>query len=274
MPNRTIYRIFKQGSRTYFYNSIFFPKKKREDVFVLYSFVRRADNMVDSFPQKIDEFYKLKKDYKRARAGEVTGDIVVDSFSALVDKKHFEEKWVTSFLESMEMDLTNKKYNDFKELDGYIYGSAEVIGLFMARILDLKDDALPHARVLGKAMQYINFIRDIPEDLALNRQYIPMTELRKKGLLSLDYDEVSMNRTGFKELVRDQIKIYNGWQDYAEQGFKYIPKRLLIPIKNASEMYKWTGKVISRDPMIVFKKKVKPSKTRIVLNISYNTITA
>ncbi|UCE36937.1 MAG: phytoene/squalene synthase family protein [Thermoplasmata archaeon] len=274
MPNRTIYRIFKKGSRTYFYNSIFFPKEKREEVFVLYSFVRKADNMVDSFPQRIDEFYKLKRDYKRARAGEVTGDIVVDSFSELVDKKNFEEKWVTSFLESMEMDLTNNKYEDFCELDKYIFGSAEVIGLFMARILDLRDEALPHARILGKAMQYINFIRDIPEDLTLNRRYIPLSELRKKGLYSLEYDEVMLNTSGFKDLVRDQIDIYYGWQNYAERGFKYIPKRLLIPIKNASEMYKWTGKIIYRDPMVVFKKKVKPSKTRIVLNIGYNTITA
>lgn len=274
MPNKIIYKIFKRGSRTYFYNSIFFPKKIREDVFGLYSFVRKADNMVDSQPQKAQEFYRMRENYKRARAGERTGDIVVDYFSDLIDKKGFEEEWVDSFLRSMEMDLTKKNYRDFDELDEYIYGSAEVIGLFMARTLGLRDEAFPHARFLGKAMQYVNFIRDIPEDLNFGRQYIPMDQLSENGLVSLDFDEVSMNRKGFIDLIRSQIDIYNDWQNYAEKGFRYIPRRLLIPIKNASEMYKWTGKVIYRDPMIVFKKKVKPSIPRIILNMSYNTMRA
>lgn len=273
MPNRTIYRIFKRGSRTYFYNSVFFPKKIREDVFILYSFVRKADNMVDSMPQKVDEFKTFRDNYQRARTGETTGDIVVDSFSDLVERKNFNEKWVDSFLASMEMDLTRKNYRDFKELDEYIYGSAEVIGLFMARTLGLRDEALPHARYLGKAMQYINFIRDIPEDRSFGRQYIPMDQLRESGLVSLSYDEVVMNKKGFVDMIRNQIDIYNGWQSYAEEGYKYVPRRLLIPIKNASEMYKWTGKVIGKNPMVVFKKKVKPSVPRIVLNISYNTLT-
>jgi phytoene synthase len=273
MTHRTVYRIFKKGSRTYFYNSIFFPKEIKEDVFVLYSFVRKADNMVDSKPQKVQEFYEMKENYKRARAGERTGDIVVDYFSDLVDKKGFEEEWVDSFLKSMEMDLTRQKYRDFDELDEYIYGSAEVIGLFMARTLGLKDEALPHARYLGKAMQYVNFIRDIPEDLTFGRQYIPMDQLEQRGLQSLDYDEVMMNKGGFIDLIRSQVDVYNGWQEYAEEGYKYVPRRLLIPIKNASEMYKWTGKVISKNPMVVFKKKVKPSVPRIVLKIGYNTLT-
>ncbi|UCF08762.1 MAG: phytoene/squalene synthase family protein [Thermoplasmata archaeon] len=274
MPNRTIYRIFKRGSRTYFYNSIFFPKKTREDVFKLYSFVRKADNYVDTIPQQVDEFYAFRDRYYRARAGEITGDFVVDSFSDLVDRKDFEEQWVSSFLASMEMDITRKSYRDFEDLDTYIFGSAEVIGLFMAKVLDLNGESLPHARFLGKAMQYINFIRDIPEDTLLDRLYIPMTELEKHGLSSLQYDEVKDNISGFRELVRSQIDIYNGWQDYAEKGFKYVPRRLLIPIKNASEMYKWTGKIIRKDPLVVFKKKVKPSVPRIVLNIGYNTMTA
>jgi phytoene synthase len=273
MANKIIYKIFKRGSRTYFYNSIFFPKEIREDVFILYSFVREADNMVDSFPQRASDFYTLRKNYTRARKGERTGDLVVDSFSDLLDRKQLEEKWVTSFLNSMEMDLTRKRYNTFEELDKYIYGSAEVIGLFMAKTLGLNEASYTHARHLGKAMQYINFIRDIAEDESLNRQYVPTDELEKYGLKSLSFDEVITNISGFKDLIRGQIDIYNEWQSYAEEGFHYIPRRLLIPIRNASEMYKWTGKMIRKKPLMIFRKKIKPSIPRIVLNIGYNTLT-
>ncbi len=273
MTNKIIYKIFKRGSRTYFYNSIFFPKKTREDVFVLYSFVRKADNMVDSNPQRANDFYTFRKNYSRARNGEKTGDLVVDSFSDLTDRKQFEEKWVTSFLDSMEMDLTKNRYDTFEELDSYVYGSAEVIGLFMAKTLGLDEASYPHARYLGKAMQYINFVRDIAEDVSLNRQYIPSAELENYGLKSLSFDEVNTNLSGFKDLVRRQIDIYNEWQSYAEEGFRYIPRRLLIPIRNASEMYKWTGKMIRKNPLMIFQKKIKPSIPRIVLNIGYNTLT-
>ena len=45
--DESIDKTFKTGSTTYFYSSIFFPEEIRNDVFVLYNFVRRADNFVD-----------------------------------------------------------------------------------------------------------------------------------------------------------------------------------------------------------------------------------
>ena len=44
--NKVIYKIFKQGSKTYFYSSIFFPASVKQDVFTLYAFVRKADDFV------------------------------------------------------------------------------------------------------------------------------------------------------------------------------------------------------------------------------------
>ena len=51
-----------------------------------------------------------------------------------------------------------------EELIDYMYGSAEVVGLMMARIMGINREADFCARMLGRAMQYINFIRDIDED--------------------------------------------------------------------------------------------------------------
>jgi len=58
---------------------------------------------------------------------------------------------------------------------------------------------------------------------------------------------------------------FEGWQKEAEGGFKYLPKQYLVPIKTASEMYKWTIERIGKEPQIVFREKVKPKKWRIVL---------
>ena len=114
-----------------------------------------------------------------------------------------------------------------------MYGSAEVVGMMMANIMGLPRESFECARYLGRAMQYINFIRDIREDLALGRQYLPQSDLRKCGIESLDYEYVKNHKAGFNEFIRSQIDYYEQWQRVAETGFTYIPKRYFIPIKTA-----------------------------------------
>jgi len=266
------YTIFKQGSRTYFYSSLFFPKTMKEEVFNLYSFVRVADDLVDCIPQKVSEFQTFKARYKRAAAGEVTGDVVIDGFIELAAKKRFNPDWVEAFLTSMEMDININCYNTMEELRTYLYGSAEVVGLMMSQIMGLPREAAKSARLLGRAMQYVNFIRDVAEDNELGRIYFPSDELEKYGLNSLEYSYVKRWPGRFSKFIHDQIDQYLIWQKQAEEGFSYIPRRYLIPIKTASEMYRWTASVIRRNPLIVYKLKVKPSVKRLISQLSYNMI--
>jgi len=272
MVDKTLYSIFKGGSKTYFYSTIFFPERAKEDVFKLYSFVRKADDLVDSIPQRSEEFFEFKDKYHEAMKGTITGDVVIDSFVEVSNRKNFEPKWTDAFLNSMEMDITKSTYKNLDELMIYLYGSSEVIGLFMARILDLHEYSFTAARHLGRAMQFINFIRDISEDLVLGRVYFSQEDLEEFKLPSLTLKDTKERPKEFKEFIQKQLDTYFDWQKKAEEGFSYIPKRYLIPIKTASDMYNWTGKTISKDPFIVYKRKVKPSISRIVSTIAYNSI--
>jgi len=264
--------IFKNGSKTYYYSSIFFPPEVKEDVYKLYSFVRKADDYVDTIPQQKQEFYQLKKNYINALSGEKTDDVVINSFVELMNKRGFEPSWVDAFLYSMESDLYIRSYETIESLKTYLFGSAEVVGLMMAKILTLSEEAHESARYLGRAMQYVNFIRDIDEDLYIGRNYFPRKEYLENKLQNLEYEETIKNPEGFKRFIKTQLKRYSNWQLEAEKGFKYIPKRYLIPIKTASEMYKWTAKIIEKDPFIVYQRKVKPSIPRIVVTIGKNAV--
>ena len=274
MTNRTIYNIFKRGSRTYFYNSLFFPQDIKEDVFTLYSFVRRADDYVDSLPQRPGHFRRFRRNFLNALEGDQTGDVVADSFAKLSIRKGFDERWHDSFLQAMESDLTKHNYDTLEEVEDYMYGSAEVIGLYMAKIMELPKKAYPHARHLGKSMQFINFIRDIDEDLKLGRTYMPKDVLSRHGLTSLDFEATSIRPGKFRSFIKDIVGICWGWQRTAEKGYRYLPRKYLVPIMNAAEMYKWTAKRIVTDPFVIYKEKVKPSVPRIVLNYGFNALTA
>ena len=270
--DKTIYTIFKKGSRTYFYSTIFFPKTVKKDVFTLYSFLRKADDYVDSIPQDAESFYAFKDRYIIAKNGKITGDVVIDSFVELANRKNFDDEWVHAFLNSMEMDIYKSKYQNMEELMNYLYGSSEVVGLFMAKIMDLTPESFNAARNLGRAMQYINFIRDISEDIELGRVYFPQDDLAEFGLENLEEKSTIIKRDNFKGFVRKQLETYKEWQNEAEKGFSFIPYRYLISIKTASDMYNWTAHEIERDPFVVYKKKVKPSTSKIVFNVFSNSI--
>ena len=93
MINKVFYSIFQQGSKTMFYSSLFLPKKIRNDVFILYGFVRKADNLADTMPQDKEGFYKFRQNYEQGKNDIKTGDIVIDSFVDLAKRKNFDPKW-------------------------------------------------------------------------------------------------------------------------------------------------------------------------------------
>lgn len=259
--NPTLKQIYKNGSRTYYNSSIFFPRAVKEDVFKLYAFLRIADDLVDQIPQDATGFYSFRTAYETAlHSGQPSGDLVIDGFVELAGRKGFDPRWAKAFLDSMELDLKKTTFATLDETLLYTYGSAEVIGLFMSRIIGLPEAIFPNARMLGRAMQYINFIRDITEDLQLGRTYLP---LENSGLSSLDFEYVSAHRSEFESFIRSQLALYYEWHREAGPFFARLKTGFRIPIRTATDMYLWTARQIERNPFIVYQKKVKPGRFQI-----------
>ena len=252
---------FRNGSKTYFNSTRFFPVAVRDEVFALYGFVRTADNYVDAVPQDGAGFESFVARYRRALNGERTGDAIIDSFVELAKRRSFHPEWTEAFLKSMQNDLYRSRYWTLDEMLEYVYGSAEVIGLYMAAILELVPEAAHAARMLGRAMQVIKFIRDIDEDEGFGRTYLPLSETT---LPNLRAESAAAQPDEFVRFVGAQLERYRGWQAEAELGYRFLPKRYRVPIKTAADMYNWTAGQIERDPFVVYRTKVKPAKARIV----------
>ena len=261
---------FRNGSKTYYNATRFFPPAIRDDVIRFYGFVRTADNLVDDILQKATEFKQFCADFAASRQGTACGNVIIDDFVALERERKFDPLWADAFLKSMSMDLTKKRYETIEETLDYIYGSAEVIGLFMSSILGLSSEASHAARMQGRAMQMINFIRDVAEDLQLGRTYLPMSDTTLK---SLDEESANAQPAEFVRFLNQQIDRYLGWQSEAETGYHYMPKSFRVPVKTASDMYRWTALTIKKNPFIIYQKKVKPTKPRILYAVLFNRIT-
>lgn len=280
-------KIFRNGSTTYFNSSLFFPKKIRTEITKIYAFVRTADDFVDKIPQDKTGFLQFKKEalffinknINEIKKSSKTQKInpIIYHFIETANTHNFDSNWTKDFLWSMEQDIKKSKYNTYKELEKYIYGSAEVIGLYIAKLLKLEHKSYKYAMLQGKSMQLINFIRDIKEDIDLNRQYIPTEDLQKFKLNNLSYskdDKVNdqNKKESLKELIRFELNRFYKIQKQAEQGYKYIPYKYKIAIATAADMYKYTAKIIEKNPLIIFEKKVKPNKFFVIFTACKNII--
>ncbi|HOO21473.1 MAG TPA: squalene/phytoene synthase family protein, partial [Kiritimatiellia bacterium] len=136
-------------------------------------------------------------------------------------------------------------------------------------------EALPAARMLGRAMQFINFIRDAAEDAAMGRRYLP---LEREGTRLLDESAdwlpsrewARANPGKWTAFLQGHLARYEAWQAEAEAGYRYLPRRPRTAVRTAGDMYNWTAKQIEADPFVVFERKVKPRKARIVLRALWN----
>lgn len=146
----------------------------------VYGFVRFADEIVDTFHEydKVTLLQNFKSDTFEAIKNGISLNPILHSFQLTVNKYQIEHSLIESFFESMEADLSCKRYdeNQYKE---YIYGSAEVVGLMCLTVFCEGDkekfkELQSSARALGAAFQKVNFLRDVQADyIGLSRIYFP-----------------------------------------------------------------------------------------------------
>ncbi len=160
-------------------------KDLRQPIFNIYGFVRFADEIVDTFHEhdKAILLEEFKKETYLAIERKISLNPILHSFQLTVNQYGISHDLIDAFLYSMELDLSERKY-DRSGYEQYIYGSAEVVGLMCLYVFCNGDKALyetlkPGARSLGAAFQKVNFLRDLKADFeGLERVYFPGCDFR------------------------------------------------------------------------------------------------
>ncbi|MDB5190770.1 MAG: phytoene/squalene synthase family protein [Segetibacter sp.] len=198
-------KITTQKYSTSFYSAIkLLHKDLREPICNIYGVVRFADEIVDTFHDhnKAVLLAEFKQQTFDAIDRKISLNPILHSFQMTVNKFSIERELIEAFFRSMELDLSQSKY-DKKEYHEYIYGSAEVVGLMCLYIFcegnsRQFDQLKPYAQSLGAAFQKVNFLRDLKADFqGLDRMYFPecdfrnFSELEKQGIetdIQKDFD--------------------------------------------------------------------------------------
>lgn len=236
--------ITRKYGTSYFFAMRFFPKEMRDAVYAIYAFARIPDEIVDD-PQKTSREQSIR-DLKSWRQKWIDAieqgthdDPVLAAISHVFHKYEIPVEDGEAFLASMFMDEEKCFYENYQELEKYMYGSAGVIGLMVTRIVGYSSkDAFPYAIKLGYAFQLTNFLRDIKEDYEeLDRIYMPADELRAYGLSANDLRNQHYGEK-FQAFMKFQIernlKIYRE----ALPGIKMLNWRGRLAVRTAYVLYK------------------------------------
>ncbi|TAJ09170.1 phytoene/squalene synthase family protein [Marinilabiliaceae bacterium JC017] len=158
--------------------------RMRKAIYSIYGFVRLADEIVDTFltynqKELLDRF---EEELYHALKEGLSMNPVIHAFVVTVNQYSIPRQHIQAFLTSMRDDLHKKEYSISGELNHYIYGSAEVVGLMCLRVFvngntRQYEELEEPARKLGAAFQKVNFLRDLKADMEqLNRTYFSKCE--------------------------------------------------------------------------------------------------
>ena len=245
--------------------------KFHDPVYSIYGFVRFADEIVDTFNR--DDAAELLEEFKHdtflaIRRG-ISLNPILNSFQHVVNTYKIEDELIETFLHSMEMDLSDREY-DQKTYETYILGSAEVVGLMCLRVFcegndsqyqELKSPAMR----LGSAFQKINFLRDIKNDyLTLGRVYFPNLKIK-------DFDSSSK-----KAIEADILSDFNA----GLEGIKALPRGARMGVYIAYVYYlNLLKKITQTSPSEILEKRIRVRNSykyfliiRSYLQHSFNSI--
>ena len=182
-----------RGSRSFRTASRLFDRETREKAWLLYAWCRACDDLADGQDHGgaglgspgAEGFDRLARQTERAIADEPAGDPPFEGLRVLLAETAIPHRFLRDHLRGCAMDAEGWRPSSEADLLAYCYHVAGVVGCMMAVVMGVApddEDTLDRACDLGIAFQLANIARDIGEDAAMGRCYIPADWLAGEGV--------------------------------------------------------------------------------------------
>jgi phytoene synthase len=233
-------RVAREVARTFYYGSLFLPAAKRQAAWALYGFCRTVDDIADEpdlFPQPLDELARWRALLLETYAGRPRGPVMI-AWADMLSRFAVPLPPALDLLAGVEMDARGGSFRTFEELRLYCYRVAGTVGLLMSPILGYQDEAaLEYAVDLGIAMQLTNILRDIGEDAARGRIYLPEDELTAFGC-----DRASILRgeltPAFRDVMAFQVARAETYYERGLRGMALLDRDARLAIALSGSLYR------------------------------------
>jgi 15-cis-phytoene synthase len=160
------------------------PSEKRRAMYALYAFARQTDDRGDSrlpVASRRAALSEWRESLTRALLGEYRHD-TMPALADTVRRYAIPEQYLFQLLDGVQLDLEPVGFETFEEVRDYCFLVASVVGLSCLHIWGFSQPAAIDLAIdRGIAFQLTNILRDIGEDAAAHRVYLPREDLRRFG---------------------------------------------------------------------------------------------
>jgi phytoene synthase len=256
---RTSRETIRKGSKSFAAAAALFDAQTREDAEMLYAWCRHCDDVIDgqvlghgmTAPAVDTAHHRLTDLYARTRAalaGEPTDDPDFAAFQRVALRRHIPERYAIELLDGFAMDVSARRYETLEDTLEYCWHVAGVVGVMMALVMGVAPDDLPtlrRAQDLGLAFQLTNIARDVVEDAANGRVYLPAAWLADEGVPEAEIG-VRRHRAALFAVTRRLLETAEPYYDSAIAGLPALPFRSAWAIAAARGVYRQIGIIVLR----------------------------
>jgi presqualene diphosphate synthase len=231
----------ERASGSSFYNAMrILPRAQRLAMFEIYSFCRQVDDIADSRgprDERREQLERWRSDIDALYAGKP----VPRTRGLLAPVRDFglRREDFHAIIDGMEMDVIEDiRAPDEATLDVYCNRVASAVGRLSVRVFGMEEqDGIALAHHLGRALQLTNILRDLDEDAALGRLYLPAQALRAAGITTAD-PAVVLASPMLGKVCASAVERARGHFAQADKIMARSPRRCVRAPRIMSEAYR------------------------------------
>jgi phytoene synthase len=241
-------RAIARGSRSFAFASRLFDRTTRERAWLLYAWCRRVDDITDGQefggkPEGPEDAENLAQAIRvltrRALEGEPTADPAFDAFGQVAQEAGLTMQMAEDVIEGFALDAAGWQPHTEADLIRYCYHVAGAVGVMMAQIMGVpegEEETLDRAFDLGIAFQLTNIARDISEDDAAGRCYLPLEWLAEADIPPGEHMK-PRHREALVGLVARLVDLAETYEASARLGTEVLRFRQRWAVLSAANIY-------------------------------------
>jgi phytoene synthase len=268
-------RTIRAGSKSFDMASLLLPERYRLPARALYAFCRSSDDAVDEAQPGTHATLSLRRRLEKIYDGRPGNALEDRAFAIVAQTCRIPADIPGALIKGFEWDEDGRRYQTIDDLLDYAARVAGTVGVMMCLIMDRRERAvLARAAELGLAMQLTNIARDVGEDAARGRIYLPLDWLAQAGV---DPDEFlarpQMNRA-IGGVIKRLLDTANVIYADAMRGVPGLPLACRPAIRSAAMIYRAIGGKIAANGFDSISTRARTSATHKLALIGWGTATA
>ena len=279
-----------EWAKTFYLGTLLLPAAKRRAIWAIYVWCRRTDELMDSpeaqalpaaqLLERLDAWEERTRGLFDGRVSDGLDRVMVDTFERFPQGP----QPYLDMIEGQCMDVLQHRYASFEDLRLYCYRVAGTVGLMTQGVMGLDPaytsapwsecpDPSDAAVALGIANQLTNILRDVGEDRARGRIYLPQEDLRRFGYSEAELLNGVVN-DNWRQLMRFQLDRARDWFARSEAGVRWLSADARWPVWTSLRLYRGILGAIERHDYDVFNNRAYVPRVGKLLDLPFSHLVA